>query len=157
LVTPAAGDNGGNTVPKIIYSSVIASSIDRVWAIIRDFNGLPSWHPAFCDSSIEDGRPSDAVGCVRSFHLKSGGHLRERLLTLSDRDHICTYTILESPFPISDYVSTIQLLPVTDTNQTYAQWTGEFNCTPDVERDLINTVRGVYLGGFDFLKSDFSR
>jgi hypothetical protein len=83
--------------------------------------------------------------------------LRERLLTLSDRDHICTYTILESPFPINDYVSTIQLLPVTDTNQTYAQWTGEFNCAPDLERELINTIRGVYQGGFDYLKSHFSR
>src|ERR1700758_4569869 len=39
----------------------------------------------------------------------SGGHFRERLLALSDRDHICTYTILESPLPITDYVATIQL------------------------------------------------
>jgi hypothetical protein len=57
----------------------------------------------------------------------------------------------------SDYVSTIQLLPVTDTGQTYAQWTGEFNCAPDVQPDLTNSVRGVYQGGFDSLKSHFSR
>jgi len=48
-------------------------------------------------------------------------------------------------------------LPVTDTNQTYAQWTCEFNCTPDVEADLMNTVRSVYQGGFDSLKGHFSR
>jgi hypothetical protein len=53
--------------------------------------------------------------------------------------------------------STLQLLPVTDTNQTYAQWTCEFNCTPDVEADLMNTVRSVYQGGFDSLKGHFSR
>ena len=55
--------------------------LDRVWAIIRDFNEFPSWHSDVCDSSIEDGRPSDAVGRVRSLYLKSGGYFRERLLT----------------------------------------------------------------------------
>ena len=93
---------------------------------------------------------------MRSFYLKSGGHFRERLLALSDLDHICTYTILESPLPITDYAATIQLLPVTDTNQTYAQWRSEFNCSPDVESDMMNTIRGVYEGGFGFLKSRFS-
>ena len=143
-------------MPKVFYSSVIPASIDRIWAIIRDFKELPAWNPSLCDSSIEENRPREAIGCVRSFYLKSGGHFRERLLALSDRDHICTYTILESPLPITDYVATIQLLPVTDTNQTYAEWRSEFNCSPDVESDMMNTIRGVYEGGFGFLKSRFS-
>jgi hypothetical protein len=143
-------------MPNIFYSSVIPASIDRIWAIIRDFKELPSWNPIFSDCFIEEGRPGDAVGSVMSLHLKSGGHLRERLLAHSDRDHICTYTILESPLPLTDYIATIQLLPVTDTNQTYAQWRSEFNCSQDVELDMMNTVRGVYQAGFDFLKTRFT-
>jgi hypothetical protein len=138
-------------VPKIFYSSIIPSSIDRVWAVIRDFNKFPSWHPGVCDSSIEDGRPSDAIGCVRSLYLKSGGHFRERLLALSDREYSFTFAILESPLPMTDYVSSIQLRPVTDTDQTYAQWTCEFNCAPDVESELMKTVLSVYQSGFDSL------
>jgi hypothetical protein len=141
----------GNSVTKIFYSSVIPSPIDRVWARIRDFNKFPSWHPAVCNSSIEENRASDAVGCVRSLYLKSGGHFRERLLTLSDREYTFTFTILESPLPMTDYVSTIQLRPVTDTDQTYAQWTCEFNCAPDVESELMKTVLSVYQSGFDSL------
>ncbi|HEX3444613.1 MAG TPA: SRPBCC family protein [Chthoniobacterales bacterium] len=53
-------------MPKIFYSVAIPSSIERVWSIIRDFNDFPSWHPEVYDSSIEDNRLSDAVGCVRS-------------------------------------------------------------------------------------------
>jgi hypothetical protein len=143
-------------MPKIFYSSVIPASIDRIWTIIRDFKELPAWNPGFSNCSVEENRPGDAIGCVISFYLKSGGHMRERLLALSDRDHMFTYTILESPLPITNYVATVQLLPVTDTNQTYAQWTSEFNCPPDVESDMISTVRGVYEGGFGFLKSHFS-
>jgi Polyketide cyclase / dehydrase and lipid transport len=115
------------------------------------------WHPEVSDSSIEGSAPSDAVGCARSLYLKSGGRFRERLLTLSDREYMFTYTILESPLPMTDYVSTVPLRPVTDTDQTYAQWTSEFNCAPDVERELTKIVLGVYQGGFDSLRGKFSR
>ena len=30
---------------EVYTSSVIAAPADRVWARIRDFNGLPGWHP----------------------------------------------------------------------------------------------------------------
>ena len=106
---------------KIFRRSVINSSIDDVWAKIRDYNSLPDWHPVFVDSHIENGEPGDKVGCIRNFNLKDGGNLRERLLTLSDTEHTCTYTIIESPLPLENYVATLRLLP--DGNRTYIEWT----------------------------------
>ncbi len=38
---------------KVYTSSVINTPADRVWAHIRDFNGLPAWHPGIADSRIE--------------------------------------------------------------------------------------------------------
>ena len=58
---------------------------------------------------------------------------------------------------MTDYVSTLQLRPVTDIDQTDAQWTCEFNCTPDVESELMKTVLSVYQGGFDSLRGKFER
>ena len=143
-------------MPKIFYSAVIPSSIETVWSIIRDFNRFPAWHPEVYDSSIEDTRPSDAVGCVRSLYLKGGGHFRERLLALSDGEHKFTYSILESPLPIRDYVSTVQLRAVTETGQTYAEWTSDFDCSPEVEAELTKIVLAVYRAGFECLKGKFS-
>ncbi len=88
--------------------------------------------------------------------MKSGGHFRERLMTLADREYMFTYAILESPLPMTDYVSTVRLRPVTDT-ETYAHWTSGFNCAPDVERELTKIVLGVYQGGFDSLRGKLSR
>lgn len=142
---------------KIYISSVIATPPDRVWAVIRDFNGLPDWHPAIADSRIEDGQPSDKVGCVRNFNLVDGGNIREQLLTLSDFDFSCSYSILESPMDVRDYIATLRLMPVTDGNRTFAEWTAEFNCPQDRERELANQIgNGVFQGGFDALKSRFA-
>jgi len=54
---------------RIYVSDVIDAPIEKVWALIRDFNGMPKWHPFIRDSMIEGGLTSDAVGCVRNFHL----------------------------------------------------------------------------------------
>ena len=141
---------------KIFTSSVINAPVDKVWAKIRDFNALPDWHPAIADSHIEDGEPPDKVGCIRNFNLKDGGNIREQLLTLSDVEHLCTYSILCSPMPLENYVATLRLTPVTDDNRTYAQWTAEFDCTEEEEEGLLNLIgSGVFQGGFDSLKHAF--
>lgn len=138
---------------KIFISSTIDAPIDRVWQTIRDFNALPAWHPAIADSSIENGEPSDRVGCIRNFNLKSGGNLREKLLAFSDLDYSCTYSILEAPMPVKNYVATLHLKPITDSDRTYAEWTADFDCDPSQEAGLIQLIgEGVFQAGFDSLK-----
>ena len=86
---------------KVFVSAVVDAPIEEVWGKVRDFNGLPQWHPRFSRSHIEDGLPSDRIGCVRNFDIAGGGGtIRERLLTLSDLDHTFTYCILTSPLPV---------------------------------------------------------
>ncbi len=141
---------------RVYVSSVIGAPVARVWARIRDFNGLPSWHPAIADSRIENGEPPDRVGCVRDFRLRNGDRIREQLLGLSDYEYFVTYSILESPMPLSDYVATLRLTPVTDGDRTFAEWTAEFVCDPSREEELVGLIgRQVFQAGFDALKRIF--
>ncbi|MEG3439131.1 SRPBCC family protein [Pannus brasiliensis CCIBt3594] len=142
---------------RILISSTIDAPIDAVWGKIRDFNALPAWHPAIADSYIENGEPSDRVGCIRNFNLKSGGNIREKLLALSDVDYSCTYSILEAPMPVKNYVATLNLKPITDGDRTYALWTANFDCDPSQEPSLIQLIgEGVFQAGFDSLKKIFA-
>ena len=143
---------------KVYVSSVIDASADNVWQRIRDFNALPLWHPAIADSRIENSDASDRVGCIRHFHTRDGGLIRERLLGLSDYDFTCSYEILESPMGVSDYVATLKLTPITDGNRCFAEWSAEFDCAQGRESELTQTIgSGVFQGGFDALKRHFGR
>jgi hypothetical protein len=143
-------------VVKVYTSSVINAQADRVWSALRDFNALPKWHPAIAESRIEGNEPADKVGCVRDFTLKDGSRIRERLLALSDFDYSCTYSILESPMGVSNYVATLKLTPITDGNRSFAEWTAEFDCEPGREAQLAQTIgQGVFQDGFDALKRSF--
>ena len=141
---------------RVYVSSVISAPLDAVWDRVRDFNGLPKWHPRMRESRIEDGLPSDKVGCIRNFKLQNGDTIREKLLGLSDYDKVCTYSILESPMPITDYVATLRLTPVTDGDICFAQWSAEFECAPDDEGELKKRLSAdVFKAGFDALKQHF--
>jgi Polyketide cyclase / dehydrase and lipid transport len=144
-------------MPKGFASSVIDAPVDEVWTRIRDFNALPVWHPAIDRSEIEGGRPSEAVGCVRSFYLADGGHIRETLLELSDARRSVTYDMQEGPMAWSNYVATLRLLPISDGNRTYIEWSAEFDAEPEDAPGLIDLVeKGVFQGGFDALKEHFA-
>lgn len=141
---------------SVYMSSVINASTDKVWDRVRDFNGLPVWHPRIRDSRIEESQPADKVGCIRNFNLQNGDNIREQLLGLSDYDKFCTYSILESPMPLTDYVATLRLTPVTDGDRCFIEWSADFQCSPEVEAELTDGIgNNVFQGGFDALKRHF--
>ena len=143
---------------RVYVSSVIDAGADSVWARIRDFNALPLWHPGIADSRIENNEPSARVGCIRHFHTRDGGTIRERLLALSDYEFSCVYEILESPMGVEHYVATLKLTPVTDGNRCFAEWSAEFDCDEGRERELTELIgNGVFQGGLDALKRHFAR
>jgi uncharacterized protein YndB with AHSA1/START domain len=139
---------------KVYVSTVVDAPAERVWARIRDFNGLPTWVPAVASSRIEGGGPADRVGAIRNFTLKDGGVIREQLLTLSDFDLQCGYSILDSPMGVENYVATLKLTPVTDGDRCFAEWWAEFDCPTARERELSTLIgQGVFQAAFDNLKA----
>ncbi len=138
---------------KVFISSVIQAPADKVWAVVRDFNDMPSWHPLISRSTIDGGRPSDSIGCIRTLTLTDGVQVREQLLSLSDFDYSFSYAILESGLDVDNYVAGLKLTPVTDGNHTFAEWTAEFTTTPGIEQQMADQIgNGVFQAGFDALK-----
>ena len=138
---------------RVTRSAVIDAPIDRVWAVLRDFNSHTAWHPVVADSEIENGERPDQVGCVRRFTLHDGNRIREQLLALSDREHISTYCILDASVPLRRYVATVQLKRVTDGDRTFWHWQSTFDAPPGRERELAQMVgTEVYEGGFAGLR-----
>lgn len=138
---------------RVFVSSVINAPVAQVWDRVRDFNGLPNWHPLIRDSRIEEAHPSDKIGCIRNFNLQNGENIREKLLGLSDYDMFCTYAILESPMPLTEYIATLRLTPITDGDRCFAEWTAEFECADADEEGLVTNIGdNVFQAGFSALK-----
>lgn len=143
-------------MPTAYASTVLHAPAADVWALVRDFNGLKDWHPAVTDSTIEDGRAASDVGCVRSFHLADGAHLRERLLAFSEREMSYSYNFEKTPFAVENYVATLRVRPVTDSGHCFVEWSTTFDCDVAKIDEWVTTFAGaVFKSGLDALKDRF--
>lgn len=143
---------------KVYESAVVPAPAGAVWGVVRDFNALPQWTPFVVESRIEHNRAPDQIGCIRNFRLRDGGRIRERLLALSDYDMSCTYAMLESPMGVENYVATLRLIPVTDGDQTFVEWSAEFDAAPEREDQLVASIgRNVFAAALSALKQRFAR
>jgi hypothetical protein len=143
-------------MPRPYASGVVSASADEVWALVRDFNGMPAWHPGIEKSSLDSVASGTEVGSVRRLTLGGGGVVVERLLTLDDLGYTFTYQILESPFAVRRYISTFRLAAITDSGQTFIEWWSEFDSEAADEEELIKTFAGgVYGGGISALQERF--
>ena len=95
----------------IVKSTIIDAPCDRVWEVLRDFDGHDHWHPAVATSAIERGQSADKIGCVHRFKLNDGAELREQLLALSDLEQSFSYCLLDTQIPMFNYVAHVRLLP----------------------------------------------
>jgi len=142
---------------QVYQSTVINLPVGIVWSLVRDFNALPKWHHLIAESEIEGGIPADQVGCIRNFSLNDGNRIREQLLALSDFDLSYSYSILESPMALTNYIATMSLRPVTEEDYTFIDWVAEFDCDESVEKELVELIStDVFQGGFSSLKKALS-
>jgi hypothetical protein len=111
------------------WSSAYDVDPASLWAVIRRFDGLPDWHPDFRASQIVEGSSEFEVGAVRILTTNDGAEFRERLAGLDDATRTLTYEILNSPLPLVNYRSQMQVLPISDTASSLLIWRSSFDPT----------------------------
>jgi len=126
-------------------SVIIDASIEKVWAVIRDFDAVVDWNPGVRASRLESGASTE-VGSIRVLDIVDGTQFRETLLAHSDHEHYYTYDIIESALPCQNYIATHRLIEITEGNKTLSCWEGDFDCEPAVA-DELNRIVGdmIYL------------
>lgn len=141
---------------KVYESAVIDAPVEVIWAMLRDFVGLTVWSSVVSDAKMINDKQSDQVGAIRHLDIVDGSVFVETLVALSDEETWLRYNIVEGPLPVTNYVATMRLRPVTDGNRTFVSWSAEFD-TPDKHRDAMQKAVGgqICAGGLQAMKAYF--
>ncbi|MFI2242511.1 SRPBCC family protein [Streptomyces chrestomyceticus] len=127
-------------------SRVLPASPQKVWDLIGGFDALPDWLPYILESTALEG------GRVRELANPDGDVIIERLAGFDEAERHYTYTILEAPFPVTGYLSTLRVHPVDGRDDlAEVQWSGRF--TPDgvSDTEAEELFAGIYADGLDAL------
>jgi hypothetical protein len=136
-------------VPTASAVIEIPVSADKVWALVGGFNDLPKWLPLIAKSEPSEG------GRLRHLTTADGGEIVERLQTFDNVARTYSYTIEESPFPVSAYLATLQVEALTDASAKVT-WSGVFTPVEGVTDAAVEELfAGVYKGGVEALRANF--
>lgn len=136
-------------MPKVDMQTELDVPAQQVWDLIGGFNALPDWHPAVESSELENG------GRIRKLSLAGGGTIVEKLETISDNERVYTYSIVDSPLPVSDYTASISVRKDDNGNGTIVEWSSSFQAQGAPENEAVRAIEEIYQAGLDNLKRIF--
>ncbi|MEH0930027.1 SRPBCC family protein [Micromonospora sp. CPCC 205558] len=114
---------------------------ERTWQLIGGFDSLPDWLPYIPSSELSEG------GRVRTLKNEDGGVIVERLEAFDNEARSYSYSILQAPFPITDYLSTITVHEVPGQDGARVQWSGTFTPVGVTDAEAVALFRGIYRDG----------
>ena len=136
-----AGTSFGALGASVDKSIDVKAPADKVWAKIGPFCSIKEWHPAIgqCTQS----------GDVRTLTTKDGkAQFVEKQLTSSMKTMSYSYAIEKSPLPITDYKSTLKVVPKGD-NESTVEWSSTYKPNTGKDQAADTAISGIYQAGLD--------
>lgn len=128
-------------------SIALPVSPDRVWQLIGGFDSLPDWLPYIPRSELSEG------GRVRRLLNPDGNAIVERLEAFDNDARSYTYSILEAPFPVTGYRSTLRVVSVDGGQASRVEWSGQFTPAGVSDEDASRLFTGIYRDGLQALQA----
>lgn len=131
----------GPTPQKVDQTITIKAEPAKVWAVVKDFGALQTWHPDVATSALE--------GQERTITLKKGGVFKEGLDATDDAQMELDYRLsgdAGDALPVSSYSVSIKVAPKDGGSEV--TWEGRFyradtNNEPEEGKDDAAAVAGM--------------
>jgi Polyketide cyclase / dehydrase and lipid transport len=136
---------------KASSSVELAVTADQVWKLIGGFGSLPDWLPYIPKSELAEG------GRTRHLANPNGSTIIERLMAFDEKGRSYTYHILQSPFPVTDYYSTLKVTSAEGGKSSRVEWSGEFTPKGVSDQEASRIFQTIYGDGLKALARNFSK
>ena len=125
-------------------------SADMVWQLIGGFNSLPDWLPYIPSSQTTEG------GRVRHLATPNNETIVERLEKFDNAARSYSYSIVQAPFQITDYLATISVHDKAGGSGCRVDWSGTFIAKGVSDSEASKLVQGIFEDGLKALSARFA-
>lgn len=158
LSVPFAASADDRPLQVVASMIEINAKPDKVWGIVKNFDGLQNWLSIFSATPLVKGQ-NGKRGAIRELNIKDGPKLTEELVAYEDARMVYTYRIVESPLPLDNYQSSMAVHG-NATGGTTISWIGTFtrknprDNPGEKESDAaaVDLITGAYKAGLDSIK-----
>lgn len=124
----------------------VAATAAQVWEVVRDFGAVQRWSPGLTSCEVD----GEGIGAVRTIKL-GDMVIRERLESLDDATRTFSYSIVDGPLPLTNYLSTFTVVD-SDAGKSQITWSSTFEAAGMTDEQAAQMVEGIYHGGIKGLR-----
>lgn len=135
-------------MPHTTATIEIPAAPDQIWQLIGGFNSLPDWLPYIPNSELSQG------GRVRRLANPNGDVIVERLEAFNEKERYYTYSIMQAPFPATNYEATIRVRE-NGGKGSLVEWSGSFTPVGVSDEEVTSLFHGIYKDGLEALLRAF--
>ncbi|QID19233.1 SRPBCC family protein [Nitrogeniibacter mangrovi] len=148
----ALGASAAGTL-SVDASTLLKAPPAAVWHTVGNFGDL-NWHPVIASTEIIKGKAGHA-GATRKLTTQDGAVIVEEELSQDNAHRKYAYRIVESPLPVTDYVSELEVTP--EGKGSRVSWRSHFKAKEGVsDADAHDAIAGIYSAGFEALQKQFA-
>lgn len=119
----------------------IAAPAERVWDVLSDFGGVDRWFPGAKEVRVEGA----GVGALRRVPVGTA-EIVERLESLEPEARRFSYSIVEAPMPVEDYLATVAVSDLGE-GRCVVDWVTTFRAVGVPEDPVAKGLEGAYRTG----------
>ena len=159
---PLTATAHGPSPQKVEKTIVIKAPAAKVWAIVKDFGNMQTWHPAVASDKLEQKKDENGeMATFRTLTLKGGGEIVEKLRSADDATMKLKYEIDGGVAPVADYNAFMTVTAGPGAGESTVTWVGRFYRTyklnPPIpagqdDETAVSFITGVYDSGLAGLK-----
>jgi len=123
---------------------------ETIWKLIGGFGSLQDLLPYIPKSELSEG------GRVRRLADPNGHAIVERLEAFNDDSRSYSYSILQAPFPVTGYLSTLRVLATDGGNCSRVEWSGQFVPKGVSDQEASRLFQGIFEDGLKALAGRFA-
>ena len=121
-----------------------------IWQLIGGFSSLADWAPNIPKSATTEG------GRVRHLATPNGVTIVERLEKFDNAARRYSYSIVQAPFPVTDYLATISVCDNASGSGCRVDWSGTFMAKGVGDDEASKLVQGIFEDGLKALAARFA-
>jgi mxaD protein len=165
LIFPGLLSAHGPTPQKAKESITINASVDKVWEVVKQFDGIANWHSDIKKSS---GNGKLESGGTRTLTFQNGEQIVDELDFYSEKDHEYSYRLKTEnvkALPNSSYSVSLQVAAGDSANTSVVTLKSRFyrgdtgNAPPDTLNDeaAVKAMTDYFKNGLESLKQKLER
>jgi len=123
---------------EVVVTKAINVAASDVWGKLSPFSGIENFSPIA--RSVVQG---EGVGATRTCYMPDDAEIHETLNKLDHDTMHLEYQINSGPFPITNYVSTVDVKAL-DAHNTEVTWGARFEVDSENESAMKDLFNGFY-------------